>query len=308
MRRIEQVSSSCYLFPHKHRCFPSIPVEEGRQTHKIHRFNLYQTSRSNTEDKYPEWCFEWAWVHPLSCTPTCRGNLWEWQAQMFAWLWGETWKWSTLTTQHNIYFCHTCITLYLSVMFQCSLFDSGVSWSICLSGRAALLSPERKAEIGFCLSVTTFIRTLVLLVHKHTHTHTIFSAVNCEVSCLSLSLASLAIRCCLFKWSFSSSSSSTWPWSSVFNSSTSLAFSSKCLKRNQNQDDWEMTNTSLIKKPTPMWVFYLRCELSSLIFLWRLLVISSVFSFEWHEQKIKRRKSKTLICKRASKWYSWGEK
>lgn len=60
---------------------------------------------------------------------------------------------------------------YLSVIFQGSLFDSGVSLSVCLSGPAALQSPGIKVEVITIRHVD--IHTLRLeasAIHRHTNT------------------------------------------------------------------------------------------------------------------------------------------
>ena len=103
----------------------------------------------------------------------------------------------------------------------CSFFINRSFWSSCSSK-----SWKEKQDLFKCFVHTRHSDTCIV-------SHTILSAVNCEVSCLSLLLASLSICSCLFKWSFSSPSSSTLPLSSLFNSSSSSLFSSKCLTSNK---------------------------------------------------------------------------
>lgn len=176
-------------------------------------------------------------------------------------------------TSHSATFlwCFKAPYLILEFLYQC-VFLVELLFKVLKEKQNLLLSFMQMRHAFTHLYVTLYLSS-----------RTIFSAVNREVSCLSLLLTSLSISCCLFKWLFSSSSSSTRPCSSLFNSSSSSAFSSRCLKSKKNQDDSEIT--SLIKKWTPLWVFYLRCELSSLIFLWRTLVISSVLSFDNRDKR-----------------------
>lgn len=182
-----------------------------------------------------------------------------------------------------------------------------------------ILKEKKKNLLQSLLQTHVHTGAVTLLAFKSTHT--IFSAVNCEASCLSLLLASLSIMFCLLKWSFSSCSSSTLHWRSLFSSSSTSAFSSKCLKIKTNQADWEQnlnksgklqkrpekTIAFIIKKESSIWVFYLRCEFSSLSFFWRTLVISSVFSFKWHRFFFKtckwRRKIPTKVIFIANRWW-----
>lgn len=136
--------------------------------------------------------------------------------------------------------------------------------------------------------------TLTVTFYPSYAQRTMFSAVNREVSSLSLLLTSFSISCCLFKWSFSSFSSSTLPWSSLFSPSSSSAFSSKYLK-NHPKSGWTRYDHHYFNQERHhyRWVIYLRCELSSVIFFWRLWVISLFFSVEWHKIKAQ---VKTVIC------------
>ena len=192
---------------------------------------LHETNSQHWEaqwkEEYPEWCFEWASVHPPSCTPTCRGNLWAWRVQTASPLCekhqsDEHWEVKAYFTL-NAQALPFCDTSRLFIWFR-SFFINLSFWS-----RSSSMSCK-KSRIGYCLS-SRLRRPLT----RCWSAHTIFSAVSREISCLSLIFASLSISCCRFKWSFSSSSSSIWPRSSPFSSSSSSAFPSKCLRRDTNQ-------------------------------------------------------------------------